>query len=230
MLRGLCWSNSGCVGHGAGALQLLRLLDACCVREHVGPAELTDAGIEGLPVGVAAAWRPVTLRPLGPVLTGLPAAGVIPASAPIRRYCAPGWSRPVWSSCSGSGVSQRSQRSTMVSSPPVPADHSPGLWVRLGHRHAASRGSAWVPHRVPRAHGRHGHQDALLVPVLNPGLQDRVDAYLGLRSRPGPRVGRGCSPPPTTPARSDAATICSSRSRCRPACASASSPERTSAT
>lgn len=64
-------------------LGLLRLLDARCVREHVGLGELTDAGIEGLLVGVAAAGRPVTVRRLGPVLTELRAAGVIPASTPV---------------------------------------------------------------------------------------------------------------------------------------------------
>jgi hypothetical protein len=89
-------------------LQLLRLLDACCVREHVGLAELTDAGIEGLLVGVAAAERPVTLRRLGPVLTGLPAAGVIPASAPIRPDAAGPVGRaicgvPARAAASGSG-------------------------------------------------------------------------------------------------------------------------------
>jgi integrase/recombinase XerD len=64
-------------------LVLLRLMDAACAREHVGLDGLTDAGIEGLLVGVASAGRPVTLRRLGPVLTGLRAAGVIPASTPV---------------------------------------------------------------------------------------------------------------------------------------------------
>jgi integrase/recombinase XerD len=69
-------------GTVAAHLLLLRLLDAACAREHVGLDGLTDAGIEGLLVGVAAAGRPVTLRRLAPVLTGLRAAGVIPASPP----------------------------------------------------------------------------------------------------------------------------------------------------
>jgi len=69
-------------------LRLLRLLDACCVREHVGAGELTDAGIEKLLIGVTAAGRPVTLRRLRPVLTGLRAAGAIPASTPVRADAA----------------------------------------------------------------------------------------------------------------------------------------------
>lgn len=70
-------------GTVAAHLGLLRLLDARCVREQVGLGELTDAGIEGLLIGVAAAGRPVSLRRLGPVLSALRAAGAIPASTPV---------------------------------------------------------------------------------------------------------------------------------------------------
>lgn len=70
-------------GTVAAHLVLLRLLDAACAREQVGLGGLTDAGIERLLMGVAAAGRPVTLRRLGPVLTGLRAARVIPASTPV---------------------------------------------------------------------------------------------------------------------------------------------------
>ncbi len=69
-------------------LRLLRLLDARCLREHVGAGELTDAGIEKLLIGVVAGGRPVTLHRLGPVLTGLRAAGSIPASTPVRADAA----------------------------------------------------------------------------------------------------------------------------------------------
>ena len=70
-------------GTVAAHLGLLRLLDAACAREQVGLDGLTDAGIEELLVGVAVAGRPVTLRRLGPVLIGLRAAGVIPASTRV---------------------------------------------------------------------------------------------------------------------------------------------------
>jgi integrase/recombinase XerD len=69
-------------------LGLLRLLDARCVRAYVGAGELTDAVIERLLIGATAAGRPVTLRRLGPVLSGLRAAGAIPASTPVQADAA----------------------------------------------------------------------------------------------------------------------------------------------
>lgn len=69
-------------GTVAAHLQMLRLMDAACVREHVGLDGLTDAAIEGLLRGVSAAGRPVTLRRLGPVLGPLRAAGLVPSATP----------------------------------------------------------------------------------------------------------------------------------------------------
>lgn len=62
----------------AGHLELLRLLDAACLREQVTSDGLTDAVVEELVQGRVAGGRLVTLRRMGPVLSCLRAAGTIP--------------------------------------------------------------------------------------------------------------------------------------------------------
>lgn len=67
-----------------GHLSLLAVLGRRCDVEHVGLAELTVQRIETLVAGARSGGRPVTSRRLGPVLTSLRAAGLVPAATPCE--------------------------------------------------------------------------------------------------------------------------------------------------